>query len=232
MSHVNDAKTGRAWVPATAATLLTAALVFGSAFLWEVLEDQGVDALGNPDSLVGSFVYGALAPLGGTGIVGDADLGDALIQLGGGLVPVVVLVFLFTWIGARAARAGSWIPVLFGAWLGTVLGVGVGAVTSFEIFLRRNDLSDGLVGLHQARVDAVDSGLYWGAAVGLPIALVALLAWGIASQPVVDEPSAAPLPAADPPDTSSFPPPGQHARPATPPPPVETVRAPESPHEP
>ena len=226
-------KTGRAWVPAIIATLLVVALAFGGGLLWEILQDQDVDALADPNSVVGSFVYTPLAPLGGTGIVGDADMSDALIQMGGGLVPVVILVFLFTWVGARAARAGSSLPVLFGAWLGTVLGVGLGAVTSFEVFLRRNDLIDGFAGLQQLRVNRIGSGLYWGAAIGLLIGLVALLAWGIASKPVVDEPDSDqtfdPLP---PPDTSSFAAPGQHARPDAPPPPVETVRAPESPHEP
>lgn len=225
-------KTGRPWVPATVATLLVATLAFGGGLLWEILQDQDVDALTDPDSVVGSFVYAPLAPLGGTGIVGEGDIENSLIQLGGGLVPVVVLVFLFTWIGARAARAGSSVPVLFGAWLGTVLGTGLGAAASFEIFLRRNEVASALDGLQQARVGHVSSGLYWGAATGLLVALVALLAWGIASHPVVDD--AAAQPALDPAstDTSSFAPPGQHARPSAPPPPVETVRPPESPHEP
>ena len=225
-------KSGRAWIPATVASLLVAVLAFGGGLLWEILQDQDDARLGNPNSLIGSFVYTPLAPLGGTGIVGDADMSDALVQLGGGLVPVVILVFLFTWMGARAARAGSSLPVLFGAWLGTVLGVGLGAVTSFEVFLRRNDLIDGFAGLQQLRVNHIGSGLYWGAAAGLLIGLVALLTWGIASKPVVEEPDSRrtfdPLP----PDTSSFAAPGQHARPDAPPPPVETVRAPESPHEP
>jgi hypothetical protein len=225
-------KTGRAWVPATVATLLVAVLAFGSGLLYEVLLDQDVDALGDPNSVIGSFIYTPLAPLGGPGIVGEADMGDSLIQLGGGLVPVVVLVFLFTWAGARAARAGSSVPVLFGAWLGTVLGAGLGAVTSFEIFLRRNDLTSAVDGLHQARVGHIDSGLYWGAAVGLLVALVALLTWGIASKPVVDEPQAESSFAAPPPVTSAFSAPGQHVRPEAPPSPVETVRRPESPHEP
>src|SRR5690349_21260849 len=120
-------KTGRAWVPATVATLLVAAFAFGSGLLLEVLIDQNVDALGDPDSVIGSYVYGPWGPLGSPGLVGDADLSDSLTQLGGGLVPVVVLVFLFTWVGARAARAGSSVPVFFGTWLGTVLGVAVGA---------------------------------------------------------------------------------------------------------
>ena len=225
-------KTGRAWVPATVATLLVAALAFGGGLLWEILQDQDVDALADPDSVIGSFVYTPLAPLGGTGIVGDADLADSLIQLGGGLVPVVILVFLFTWLGARAARAGSSLPVLLGTWLGTILGVGLGGVTSFEVFLRRNDLIDGFAGLQQLRVDRIGSGLYWGAAVGLLVGLVALLTWGIASKPVVDEPDSQPSFDPAPPDTSSFPAPGQHVRPDAPPSPVETVRAPESPHEP
>jgi hypothetical protein len=225
-------KTGRAWVPASVATLLVVAFAFGSGLIWEILQDQGVDALADPNSAVGSFVLTPLAPLGSPGFVGDADLGDSLIQLGGGLVPVVVLVFLFTWIGARAARAGSSVPVLFGTWLGTVLGVGIGAVTSFEIFLRRNDLTSAVDGLQQARVGHIDSGLYWGAVVGLLVALVALLTWGIASKPVVDEPDSQPGFEPAPPDTSSFPAPGQHVRPDAPPSPVETVRAPESPHEP
>jgi hypothetical protein len=147
-------------------------------------------------------------------------------------VPVVLLVFLFTWVGARAARAGSSVPVLFGAWLGTVLGMGLGAVASFEIFLRRNDLTEALDGLHQARVIHIDTGLYWGAAVGLLVALVAMLTWGIASKPVVDEPDRDPTFGAPPPVTSSFSAPGQHTRPEAPPSPVETVRRPESPHEP
>ncbi len=225
-------KTGRAWIPASVATLLVTALAFGGGLLWEILQDQGVDALADPNSLIGSFVYTPLAPLGGTGIIGDADMGDGLIQLGGGLVPVIILVFLFTWMGARAARAGSSLPVLFGAWLGTVLGVGLGAVTSFEIFLRRNDLIDGFAGLQQLRVDRIGSGLYWGAAIGLLIGLVALLTWGIASQPVVDGPDSDQTFDPPAPSTASLAAPGQHMRPEAPPPPVETVRAPESPHEP
>jgi hypothetical protein len=223
-------KTGRAWIPATVATLLVVALAFGGGLIWETLQDQDVDALANPNSVVGSFVLTPLAPIGGPGIIGDADTADSLIQLGGGLVPVVVLVFLFTWIGARAARAGSSVPVLFGSWLGTVLGAGLGAVTSFEIFLRRNDLTNALDGLQQARVSHINAGLYWGAALGLVVALVALLAWGIASKPVVDEPDGEPALVAPPPVTSSFSAPGQHVRPDAPPSPVETVRAPESPH--
>ncbi len=225
-------KTGRAWVPATVAALLVAALAFGSGLLHEVLVDQDVEAVGDPNSVLGAFVYAPLAPLGGPGIIGEADLGDSLTQLGGGLVPLVLLVFLFTWIGARAARAGSSVPVLFGTWLGTVLGMGLGAVTSFEIFLRRNDLTDALDGLHQARVIRIDAGLYWGAAVGLLVALVAMLTWGIASKRVVDESAGDTTAGAPPPVTSSFSAPGQHARPEPPPPPVETVRRPESPHEP
>lgn len=197
-------KKARAWVPATVTTLLAIVLVFGSALLWEILDDQGVDALRDPESVLGAFVYGPLAPLGSPGIVGDADFGDSIVQLLGGLVPVVVVVFLFTWV---AARSGSALSTLFGAWLGAVLGTGLGALVSFEIFLRRNDLTEGFFGLQQARFIRLDNGLYWGAAAGLLLGLVAMLALAV-SRPRAEGEVAEPTPA--PADT------GELARPADP----------------
>jgi len=201
----------RAWVPATVTTLLGLVLVVGSGLVWEILQDQGVDELNDPDSVVGSFVYGALAPLGSLGIIGDAPASDWTIALLGGLVPFVVLVYLFTWVGAR----GSALATLLGAWLGTILGAGLGAVTAWEISARRDDLLDQVVGLQHLRVDRIDSGLYWGAAVGLVLGLVAVVvrAMSTRSRSLVDpdEPASPwPPPAEDqePADTAVLAPPG------------------------
>ena len=60
-------KSGRAWIPATVASLLVAVLAFGGGLLWETFQDQDDARLGNPNSLIGSFVYTPLAPLGGPG---------------------------------------------------------------------------------------------------------------------------------------------------------------------
>jgi hypothetical protein len=209
-------KTGRAWVPAIVTTLLGVVALFGCGLAREILVDRGVSALTDPDSLVGTYVYRPLAPVGSPGIVGDADFAESIAQLGGGLVPVVILVFLFTWLAARAARAGSAFTVLLGAWLGTVLGVGLGALTAYQVFLWQNDdLADALVGLEQVRLDRLGSGLYWGAIAGLLLGLVAMLVWLIV-RPRAAEPEPEPDPGADqsPPDVASYPPPGQHAMPA------------------
>jgi hypothetical protein len=221
-------KTGRAWVPAIVTTLLAVVLLAGSGLLWEILDDQDVAGLRDPDSLVGTFVYAQMAPLGGPGIVGDREFADSIAQLGGGLVPVVVVVFLFTWL---AARGGSSFGVLMGAWLGTVLGAGLGALVAFQVFVWQNDVD--VPGVHQIRADRIDTGLYWGAVAGLLLGLVAMLA-RVVSRPRAEEPPpAAPDSAPPPPDDSSYPPPGKHQQPAgTPPPADETVRAPESTQEP
>lgn len=219
-------KKGRAWVPATVTTLLTILLLGGCAMLRDILEDRDVEALRDPTSLVGAFVYHPLAPLGGLGIVGDRDMSDSLAQFGGGLVPVVIVVFLFTWLSARAARAGSSFPVLLGAWLGAVIGVGLGALASYQVFLWQNDVGDDLFPVHQQRVEQLEVGAYWGAAAGLVIGLVALLTWLMVRPSGVEPAEEAPQPG--PPDLSSYPPPPKHASPASG---VsdETVRAPEPP---
>lgn len=133
-------------------------------------------------------------------------------------MPVLVLVFLFTWLGARG-RSG--IGVLFGAWLGTILGVGLGGLAANEVFLRQNDSVASEPGLEFVRVDRIEAGLYWGAAVGLLIGLVALLAWLPTRRSRVDEPvdetpdgqydEREEEPAVGPP----YPPPGEDAQPAS-----------------
>ena len=211
---------GRAWVPATVTTLLLVLLLAGCGLVREILDDRGVSALSDPESVVGAFVYRPLAPVGGPGIVGGRDFGDSIAQLGGGLVPVVILVFLFTWLSARAARAGSSLTVLLGAWLGTALGVGLGALASLQIWAWQNDLTESYPGLQQLRVDRIGGGLYWGAVAGLFVGLVALLAWMVA-RPRAEEPPPQVAPDAAPPDLvapdpASYPPPGAHARPVSP----------------
>lgn len=57
-------KTGRAWVPATVATILAIVLAAASGLALEVLEDRDVGALTDPDSRIGAFLYGQLAPVG------------------------------------------------------------------------------------------------------------------------------------------------------------------------
>ena len=110
-------------------------------------------------------------------LIGDADFSDSIAQLGGGLVPVVVLVFLFTWVAGRAARAGSSVTVLLGAWLGTILGVGLGGLAAFQVFVWQNDSARPLPGLQQIRLDRIETGLYWGAVAGLLVGLVGMLAF-------------------------------------------------------
>lgn len=212
-------KTGRAWVPALVTTLLVAVLLFGCGLLREFLDDQDIARLRDPEGALGAYLYYPMAPLSAPGIIGDASFGDSMAQLGGGLVLVVILVFLFTWISARAARAGSSFTVLLGAWLGTALGVGLGSVASFQVFVWQNDIDTGFLAAHSLRVDRLGAGLYWGAVAGLLAGVVALLSWVIA-RPRADEPSPHVTPDAgppelDPPDPSTFPPPGQHMRPAT-----------------
>jgi hypothetical protein len=220
-------KTGRAWVPAIVTTLFAVLLLFGCGLVREILVDRGVAALRDPDSVLGAFVYNPMAPVGSPGIVGDGDFADSIAQLGSGLVPVVILVFLFTWLSARAARAGSSFTVLLGAWLGTVLGVGLGAVVSLQVFLWQNDLTDSYAGLQQLRVSRLGAGLYWGAVAGLLLGLVALLVWLIV-RPRAAEPEPPRHMGADPrpPDVTSYPPPGQHARPGLAP--DETIPVPEA----
>lgn len=221
------AKKARAWIPATVTTLLVVLSLFGSGLLYEILEDRGVDALADPDSAVGAYVYRELAPVGTTGLVGAGSFGDAIARFGGGLVPVVILVFLFTWLAARAARAGSAFTVLLGAWLGTVLGVGLGGLASFQVFIWQEDLGDSFVGLQATRVSRIGTGLYWGAVAGLVIGLIALLTWLIA-RPRAEEPLPEEPPDSGPPDVTTYPPPPKHAGPASGTS-DETIRAPEPP---
>jgi len=252
-------KTGRAWLAAIVTTLVVVVLLAGCGLAWEWLVDQDVSALGDPESLLGTYVYGPLAPVGSPGIIGDRSFEDSIIQLGGGLVPVVILVFLFTWIAGRAARAGSALTVLLGAWLGTVLGTALGGVAAAQVFIWRSDLPSDSLGLQQIRFERLQSGLYWGACAGLLVGLVAVLVW-VTTKKRVDAPlddgdapmtdlgavDPAPVEAAS--DTAFFPPPGKHERPAEPPataaqpvaappsPPVppftdETVRAPQPPRD-
>jgi hypothetical protein len=207
-------KPGRAWVTATVTTLLAVVLVAASGLLWEILDDQDVSALHDPESAFGVFVLAPLAPLGGPGIVGPRDFTDSIVQLGGGLVLVAVVVYLFTWL---AARSGSKVATLFGTWIGTVVGVGLGAVTAFEIFIRQNDLDDSMFALQQVRFGHVETGLYWGVAGGLLLGLVAMAVRAMTGRSrstdfEPTEPAAwPPKPAAG--DTSSFAPPSEADRP-------------------
>lgn len=195
-------KSVRAWVPAVVTSLLGAVLAVVGGLIAEILIDHNVDELGDPTSLVGSWVYGAVAPLGGPGIIGDRSFEDSILAFVGGLVLFVVVLFVFTWLASR----GSALTALLGAWLGTILGAGLGALAAFEIFLRRNDLADDFFGIQQARVDRLDTGLYWGAVVGLLLGLVtmAVRAMATRSRSIVDpDEPAAPWPP-PPADTSAF----------------------------
>lgn len=164
-------KTSRAWLTALVTTALGAVLAAAGGLVREILVDQDVSGLGDPDSILGSWVYAALAPLGSPGIVGDRPFDNAIVELLGGLAPFVVVVFLFTWLAARVSA----VTTLLGTWLGTMLGAGLGGVASFEVFVRRNDLADSFFGVHQARVDRLEAGLYWGAVIGLLLGLLAML---------------------------------------------------------
>lgn len=220
--------TGRAWLAAIVTTLVVVVLLAGCGLAWEWLVDQDVSALNDTESLLGTYVYGPLAPVGSPGLIGDRSFEDSIIQLGGGLVPVVILVFLFTWVAGRAARAGSALTVLLGAWLGTVLGTGLGGLAAAQVFISRSDLPSDALGLQQIRSQRLESGLYWGACAGLLVGLVALLVW-VTTKKRVDAPlddgdapttdpavtDAAPVESAS--DTAFFPPPGKHERPAAPP---------------
>jgi hypothetical protein len=218
-------KPARAWIPATVTTLLTVLLLLACGLLRELLEEQDISALDDPESALNVFVYGPMAPLGVSGIIGDEPFGDSITRLGGGLVPVVVLVFLFTWL---AARAGSSFTVLLGAWLGTVLGTGLGALVSYQIFVEQSDLPGDFPGMQAQRAASLDHGLYWGAIAGLLIGLVALLIW-LMVRPRGDQPAPGEAPDQGPPDVTSYPPPPKHAAPPSGTS-EETVRAPDQPH--
>lgn len=201
----NSVKPTRAWIPATVTTMLTMLLLFGCGLLREILDDQDIAKLRDPENPISTYLYGPMAPVGGPGIVGERPFGEVISEFGAGLVPVVVLVFLFTWLSARAARSGSSFTVLLGAWLGTVLGVGLGGLASYQVFLWNVDLPEGAGFLHLERLRRLEHGLYWGATGGLLIALVALLIWLIA-RPRADKSS--PEPSPEPvTETSSWPPP-------------------------
>lgn len=222
-------KTGRAWVPATVTTLLAVLLLAGCGLLLEWLEDRGTSALADPESLLGAYLLRPMAPVGGPGLIGEGrDFSDSIAQLGGGLVPVVVLVFLFTWLAARAARNGPAFTVFLGAWLGTVLGVGLGALATLQVFLWQTDIPDYPL-LEQERVATIGRGLYWGAGVGLALGLLAALAWLVSRKTTTDPdveaavaPDHAPDHETDPADTASFPPPDEHAVPVAAPGPAPT----------
>jgi len=225
-------KTGRAWVAAIVTTLLVVVLLAVCGLLWEWLEDRDIAELSDPDSVIGTYLYGPMAPVGAPGLIGDREFSDSIAQLGGGLVPVVVLVFLFTWVAGRAARAGSSVTVLFGAWLGTIIGTGLGGLASLQVFIWQNDANGDLPGMHQIRIGRIENGLYWGALAGLLVGLVGMMAFA-ASRRSADEPleDAAPHhlePESEPVDPASYPPPPDSADPVPGTPP-ETVRAPNPP---
>jgi hypothetical protein len=227
-------KTGRAWVAAIVTTVFVVLLLAGCGLLREVLEDQDITSLQRPDNVLGTYFYNPMAPVGVPGIVGDADFSDSITQMGGGLVPVVVLVFLFTWAAGRAARAGTSFTVLLGAWLGTILGTGLGGAAAFQVFVWQSDFPSNSPGLQQIRLDSIQNGLYWGAIAGLLVGLVGMLAFAASRRRATDEPdlySPPPQHAAsgsDPDDTTSYPPPPAGADPASGTPP-ETVIAPKPP---
>ncbi len=231
-------KTGRAWVAAIVATIVAVLLLAACGLLREVLEDQDISSLQDPDSVVGTYFYNPMAPVGVPGIVGDADFSDSITQMGGGLVPVVILVFLFTWLAGRAARAGSSFTVLLGAWLGTILGTGLGGAAAFQVFVWQSDFPSNAPGLQQIRMDSIQRGLYWGALAGLLVGLVAMLAFAVSrrgpAEPDLYSPPRHAAPDHDPADTSSYPPPRDSAEPAEPSGPTsgtppETVIAPNPP---
>jgi len=227
-------KTGRAWVAATVATLFVVLLLAACGLLWEFLDDRDISELQDPDSVIGTYLYGPMAPVGGPGLIGDRDFGDSIAQLGGGLVPVLVVVFLFTWAAGRAARSGSAVSVLFGAWLGTILGTGLGGLAALQVFVWQNDSAVSGPGLHQIRFVRIETGLYWGAVAGLLVGLVAMLAFAITRRGATEPPEdasprhLAPESEPDPTGPTSYPPPSQDAEP-TPGTPPETVRAPHPP---
>jgi hypothetical protein len=208
-------KSSRAWVPATVTTLLAILLLIGCGLTREILDDQSISHLRDRTNAITVFFYDPMAPLGVPGIASDVPFGDAIARLGGGLVPVVILVFLFTWL---AARSGSGFAVLLGAWLGTILGVGLGSLASFQIFLWQNDITDDALGLLQ-KLGQIQVGLYWGAIGGFVLGLVALLTWLIV-RPRADQPSPqpesepTPWPPPAPEELASYPPPPKHASPA------------------
>jgi hypothetical protein len=230
-------KTGRAWVAAIVATIVAVLLLAACGLLREVLEDQDISSLQDPDSVVGTYFYNPMAPVGVPGIVGDADFTDSITQMGGGLVPVVILVFLFTWLAGRAAGAGSSFTVLLGAWLGTILGTGLGGGAAFQVFVWQSDFDSNAPGLQQFRMDSIQSGLYWGALAGLLVGLVAMLAFAVSRRgPAEPDLYSPPRHAGhgQGPDDTSYPPPRDSAEAAEPAQPAsetspETVIAPNPP---
>ena len=228
-------KTGRAWLAALVTTLFVVLLLAACGLLWEFLDDRDISELQDPDSVIGTYLYGPMAPVGGPGLIGDGrDFGDSIAQLGGGLVPVLVVVFLFTWAAGRAARSGSAVTVLFGAWLGTILGVGLGGLAAFQVFIWQTDSDAFGPGLHQFRLVRIETGLYWGALAGLLVGLVGMLVFAATRRGATEPPEdasprhLAPESEPDPTGPTSYPPPPQDAEP-TPGTPPETVRAPSPP---
>lgn len=179
-------------MPGLVASLTTVVALTCCALARELLHDRSPDRLRDPDSYLSSWGYLSSAPLGGPGLVADGPRGEMLVRFGLGLIPVVLVVFLATWLSARSVSPGSSaLPVLLGGWLGTILGTGLGALTSFQVFVVQADFDRvapfGVPGL---RLDNFQTGLYWGVVAGLLVGLVALLTWVVVRPRVVPaEPS-------------------------------------------
>ncbi|MEJ7834354.1 MAG: hypothetical protein WKF79_15680, partial [Nocardioides sp.] len=128
-------RTRRAWLPALVASLTAVFALGGCAVARELIEDRGTDRFRDGDSYL-FWLYQGLAPLGGLGFLGSGDRGEPIVRFAVGLVPVAVVVFLLTWLSARSLAVGSSaLPVALGAWLGTVLGTGLGAMAAFQVSL-------------------------------------------------------------------------------------------------
>ncbi|HWM74397.1 MAG TPA: hypothetical protein VNQ53_11685, partial [Nocardioides sp.] len=74
-------KTGRAWVAAIVTTLLVVVLLAVCGLLWEWLEDRDIAELSDPDSVIGTYLYGPMAPVGAPGLIGDREFSDSIAQL-------------------------------------------------------------------------------------------------------------------------------------------------------
>ena len=174
-------KSGRAWVAATVATLFVVLLLAACGLLWEFLARPGhLGASATPTAWSAPTSTGRWRRWVVPGLIGDGrDFGDSIAQLGGGLVPVVVLVFLFTWVAGRAARSGS-------AAHRPVRRLArhhprrrprrAGRLPGLHLAERLQRLRPGL---QQFRVVRIETGLYWGALAGLLVGLVAMLAFAL-----------------------------------------------------